>query len=57
MKCIKCKQEINPLRLKALPDTKTCVDCSGAKPKKAVTRLYGEKDDTWNDIEFVDEDE
>jgi len=28
MKCIKCTEEINPLRLKALPDTKTCVSCS-----------------------------
>lgn len=57
MKCIKCKEEINPLRLKALPGTKTCVECSDSKPKKVVTRLYGEKDDTWNDIEFVEDDE
>lgn len=28
MKCIKCTEEINPLRIKALPDTKTCVSCS-----------------------------
>lgn len=28
MKCIKCTEEINPLRLKALPETKTCVSCS-----------------------------
>jgi len=28
MKCIKCQDEINPLRLKALPETKTCVICS-----------------------------
>lgn len=28
MICIKCHVEINPLRLKALPETKTCVDCS-----------------------------
>jgi hypothetical protein len=28
MKCIKCQNEINPLRLKALPETKTCVNCS-----------------------------
>ena len=54
MKCVKCKEEINPLRLKALPSAKTCVNWSSAKPKKAVTRLYGEKDDTWNDIEFID---
>jgi len=28
MKCIKCYEDINPLRIKALPDTKTCVKCS-----------------------------
>jgi len=27
-KCVKCNSEINPLRLKALPGTKTCVNCS-----------------------------
>lgn len=28
MYCKKCGDEINPLRIKALPDTKTCVNCS-----------------------------
>jgi len=28
MKCCKCFEEINPLRLKALPGTRTCVKCS-----------------------------
>ena len=28
MKCIKCFEVINPLRVKALPNTKTCVKCS-----------------------------
>ena len=28
IKCIKCTEEIHPLRIKALPDTKTCVSCS-----------------------------
>ena len=28
MNCCKCNKEINPLRIKALPDTKTCVNCS-----------------------------
>mgnify|MGYP001327422478 CR=1 FL=1 len=27
-KCVKCTKEINPLRVKALPNTKTCVNCS-----------------------------
>lgn len=34
MKCCKCRNDINPLRLKALPDTKTCVECS------SVSRWY-----------------
>lgn len=57
MNCINCKTEINPLRLKALPGTKTCVECSDVKGKKAITKTYGKGDHTWNDIEFVDEDE
>ena len=28
MKCCNCSNTINPLRLKALPNTKTCVNCS-----------------------------
>jgi hypothetical protein len=28
MECLKCQKEINPLRIKALPNTKTCVNCS-----------------------------
>ena len=28
MKCIKCTEEIHPMRIKALPNTKTCVSCS-----------------------------
>jgi len=29
--CIKCAKEINPLRVKALPNTKVCVNCSTTK--------------------------
>lgn len=28
MICTKCNEEIQPGRLKALPETKTCVECS-----------------------------
>tara|TARA_R110000796_G_scaffold8846_7_gene30113 strand:+ start:1256 stop:1486 length:231 start_codon:yes stop_codon:yes gene_type:complete len=31
MKCIKCTEDINLLRIKALPDTKVCVNCSTTK--------------------------
>tara|TARA_Y100000361_G_scaffold48145_1_gene41761 strand:+ start:140 stop:382 length:243 start_codon:yes stop_codon:yes gene_type:complete len=30
-KCVKCNSEINPLRLKAIPQTKTCVNCSSTQ--------------------------
>ena len=29
--CCKCGNEINPLRVKALPETKVCVNCSTTK--------------------------
>jgi len=48
--CIYCKQEINPLRLKALPSAKTCVECSTTGAKRGVPMMFGEKDDTWTDM-------
>ena len=52
--CIKCKQEINPLRVKALPNTLTCVDCSTIGAKIAVPMTFGEKDHTWNEVVFME---
>lgn len=57
MDCIHCKQEINPLRLKALPTTRTCVECSTTGPKRGVVATFGEKDHTWNDVVFLDDDQ
>lgn len=57
MKCIHCKQEINPLRLKALPTAKTCVECSTTGAKKGVVATFGEKDHTWNDIVFLEDNQ
>jgi hypothetical protein len=48
--CVYCKQEINPLRLKALPSAKTCVDCSTTGAKRGVPMMFGEKDHTWTDM-------
>jgi hypothetical protein len=56
-KCIKCNQTINPLRIKALPNTKTCVDCSTVGAKKGVSMMYGEKDNTWNDMIIIEPEE
>jgi RNA polymerase-binding transcription factor DksA len=52
IKCVKCKEVINPLRIKALPNTKVCINCSNVKGYTAKTTTNGEGDHTWNDIEI-----
>jgi hypothetical protein len=56
-KCIKCKEAINPLRLKALPTAKTCVECSTTGAKRGVPMMYGEKDNTWTDMVIMEPEE
>lgn len=48
--CIKCNEIINPLRVKALPQTLTCVNCSTVGAKKGMPVTFGEKDHTWTDM-------
>jgi len=55
--CIRCQQEINPLRVKALPNTKTCVDCSTTGAKRGVPMMFGEKDHTWTDMIIMEPEE
>lgn len=55
--CIKCKEAINPLRLKALPTAKTCVECSTTGAKRGVPMTFGEKDHTWTDMVIMEPDE
>jgi hypothetical protein len=55
--CISCKEEIHPKRVEILPNVKTCVNCSTTGMKRAVQVTYGEKDHTWNDVVFLDEDQ
>lgn len=55
--CIKCRQEINPLRVKALPTAKTCVECSTTGAKRGVPMMFGEKDHTWTDMIIMDPEE
>lgn len=54
--CIKCGEEIHPLRIKILPNTVTCVDCSTSTPKQGRPVMRGDvtKDDNWVDVEFID---
>jgi hypothetical protein len=56
-KCLKCKEVINPLRLKALPTARTCVECSTTGAKRGVPMMYGEKDHTYTDIIIMEPDE
>ena len=53
MKCIKCKSTINRQRIKALPNTKVCVNCSTTNAYRAVSTVNGTGDHTWNDIQIV----
>ena len=57
MNCIKCKDPIPEGRLKALPETKTCVNCSGARMKGAVTLMKGTGDHTWIETIHLDADD
>lgn len=52
-KCVKCGVGIHPLRIKALPNTKVCVDCSSTGCYKAVTTINGTGDHTWNDLKIM----
>ncbi len=54
--CIKCQEEINPLRIKALPSAKTCVDCSTEGAKRGRILTLGSGDHTYNEIEILDEE-
>lgn len=53
IECIKCNEGINPLRIKALPNTRVCVSCSTAGAYKAVSTINGVGDHTWNDIQIL----
>lgn len=57
--CIGCGEQIHPKRVEILPNTKTCVDCSTTGAKRGIPVLHGnvEKDDTWVDMVFLEQDE
>lgn len=52
--CTVCKQPINPLRVKALPNTTTCVQHSSVEKKAGYTFQFGEGDHTFNDIVIIE---
>ena len=53
MKCIKCKSTINRQRIKALPNTKVCVNCSTTEQVGCVDITYHK---TGNTIQVMDKD-
>lgn len=53
MNCKNCQEPIHPDRLKALPNTTTCVKCSDAKSVACVDIVYHK---TGNTIQIMDQD-
>lgn len=57
MKCIKCGEDIPQGRLKVLPNTKVCVNCSATGTYKGVTTSNGEGDHNWNEIQILTDEQ
>jgi len=55
--CIKCNSEIHPQRVKALPTTKVCVQCSTVSPHTGMVVSYGTGDHTWTDVVVMNEEQ
>ena len=57
MECVKCGNVINPLRVKALPNTKICINCAqGTVQRKAGMPItYGSGDHTWTETIIMDQ--
>lgn len=55
-KCIRCNEEIHPMRLEVLPNTQTCVQCSkeGKKAGRLVAIGVGEEIETT--LEILDQE-
>jgi len=53
MNCTKCKEDIDTRRLKALPKTKVCVNCSTAEAVSCVDVIYHK---TGNTIQIMDKE-
>lgn len=51
--CIVCNQPMPELRLTKF-GYKNCVDCSTAKPKQAVNAQFGQGDNTFEEIVFIE---
>jgi hypothetical protein len=54
MNCKICQSPIHPLRLKVLPSTKTCMDCSNVERVGCHTVISGKN--TYSEIQIVDQE-
>jgi hypothetical protein len=54
MNCSICQNPINPLRIKALPGTKTCVNCSTTEKVGCHVVISGKN--TYSEIQIVDQE-
>lgn len=52
MNCIYCLEPINPLRIKALPSTKTCTECSTTERVGCHVVISGKTE--YSEIQIVD---
>lgn len=57
IKCIKCQEQIPEGRLKAIPTTKVCTQCSGVSKKRAVTVTRTEGEDIYSELILVSQAE
>ena len=55
MDCRKCNEEINPLRVKALPNTKVCVNCSDTEAYYGRNVISGKT--TYSELEIIKDQE
>ena len=56
-RCISCNQVIPSQRLKALPNTTRCVNCSTAQPKGGISITRGKGDHTYTETIIMEHDE
>lgn len=54
MNCVRCGKEVHPLRIKVLPGTKVCVDCSSTGKKSGQMTTFGKGDHTYQELTFTD---
>ena len=55
--CMSCGDPIHPKRLKILPNTKQCVNCSDVGRKAGITVTKGTGDHTYNETIIIDQED